>query len=201
MPLGWFEKKEVPPTSEVKGDKGDTTKVVSPPAPTPAPPGKAPKGKSKTPISQLLSEDVILVAKAGQDKHCLLEGLVGALCAKNGFSNRSALLSKVVEREKSVSTTLDTGLSLPHARLDSISQIVAAMALVPQGIPDPQKNSADMIIRVMFLFFSPDKSEFIQPHLKMLREVSFFFQPELIEQLAQAPTPAAALELIRNKEA
>ncbi len=192
MSLGWFQKKSTPPP---------------PPPPEPMPQEKASspaagsakpsKGKAKSsPVSELLSEDVILVAQPGQDKGALLEGLVTALCAKHGFSNKDALLAKVVDREKSVSTTLDTGLSLPHARLESISRIVAGMALVPQGIADPQ-----LVIRVMFLFFSPDKQEFIQPHLRMLREVSFFFQPDLVEQLSQAATPAAALELIRRKEA
>lgn len=192
MSLGWFQKKSTPPPPPPP--EPVSQEKASPSAAGAAKPAKA-KAKG-APVSQLLSEDVILISKPGQDKGSLLEGLVSALCAKHGFANKEALLAKVVDREKSVSTTLDTGLSLPHARLDSISQIVAGMALVPQGIPDPQ-----LVIRVMFLFFSPDKQEFIQPHLRMLREVSFFFQPDLVEALSQASTPAAALELIRRKEA
>ena len=52
----------------------------------------------------------------------------------------------------------------------------------------------------MFLFFSPNKPESFPLHLQLLRAVSSLFQPALIDRLAQAPTPAAALEMIRGVE-
>ncbi|MFA6004162.1 MAG: PTS sugar transporter subunit IIA [Elusimicrobiota bacterium] len=152
----------------------------------------------KVRISKVLSEDVILTAPLGLDKNGLIELLVTRLCEKRELSDPKMFLSKVLEREQGISTTLDTGLSLPHARMDRIKNIVAALALVPQGIVDPKQS--DLTIKVMFLFFSSSRQEMLPVHLQLLRGVSSLFQPALIEELAAAADPAAALEMIRRVE-
>ncbi|UPT72862.1 MAG: PTS sugar transporter subunit IIA [Elusimicrobiota bacterium] len=78
-------------------------------------------------------------------------------------------------------------MSLPHARMDGISNILAGMAILKKPIPDPKQ--ADLSIRVMFLFFSPNKQEAFALHLQLLRGVSSLFQPALIDQLAAASSP------------
>lgn len=165
---------------------------------TPAPKQGAGRGKSSK-VSSLLNADCVLVAPPFADKNAALEALVKCLAKSHGFSNPELFLSKVQEREKGISTTLDTGLSLPHARLDDLAKIVAGLAVLPKGVPDPQQP--ELQIRVMFLFFSPNKTEAFPLHLQLLRSVSSLFQPAFIDQLVAAPTPAAALELIRQVEA
>ena len=103
-----------------------------------------------------------------------------------------------LEREQGISTTLDTGLSLPHARMDGIDGILAGMSILKTPIPDPKQ--ADLTIRVVFLFFSPNKPEAFPLHLQLLRGVSSLFQPALIDQLTSAAGPAAALELVKKIE-
>lgn len=133
------------------------------------------------------------------DKNGLVELLVRKLCQDLELGDPQAFLTKVLEREQGISTTLDTGLSLPHARMDSIKNIVAALALVPHGIVDPAQN--DLTIRLMFLFFSSNRSEMLPLHLQLLRGVSSLFQPAVIEKVSSAGTSAAALEIIRKVEA
>lgn len=181
MPTGWFQKKGTP--------KINTPPVKSPGGPRPD------KGAR---ISQLLSLENILIAPEGANKNGLLESLVKNLCEKKVLSDPKGILAKVEEREEGISTTLDTGLSLPHVRLDGLANIIAAMAIVPKGIPDPKQP--DLIIRVMFLFFSPNKQEAFPLHLQLLRRVSALFQPAFIDQLCNAATPAAALALIQKLE-
>lgn len=66
--------------------------------------------------------------------------------------------SQVLKREEGISTTLDTGLSIPHARLEELGDFTAALAVLPEPLRD-QTNS-DLSIRVMFLFLSPAKPAF-----------------------------------------
>jgi nitrogen PTS system EIIA component len=153
---------------------------------------------NKIKISKLLTEDVILCAPAGIDKDALIELLVSRLCESRGLGAPQGFLAKVLEREQGISTTLDTGLSMPHARMDSIKNLVAALALVPQGIVDPK--ASDLTIKLMFLFFSSNRSELLPLHLQLLRGVSSLFQPALIERLASAD-PKAVLDIIRDAEA
>ena len=72
------------------------------------------------------------------------------------------------------------------------------LALVPKGMPDPKQP--DLIIRAMFLFFSPNRQEAFTQHLHLLRGVSSLFQPAFIDEVLKAPKPEAVLRLIASKE-
>lgn len=163
--------------------------------PSTGPASRAPKGLK---VAPLLSEDTILFPAAGADKAQVLEALVAAVCRRAGVADPAPFLAKTLEREQGISTTLDTGLSLPHARMDGIDAILAGMAVLKTPIPDPKQ--ADLTIRVVFLFFSPNKTEAFPLHLQLLRGVSSLFQPALIDQLTAAPGPADALALVRKVE-
>src|SRR3989338_2918904 len=161
--------------------------------------GGSPPGPVKVlRVSPYLSEQAILIVGSKRGKNELVGLLVNDLCRENGLLSRDVFLAKVLDRERGISTTLDTGLSLPHARMDGLDKIIAAMAIVPGGMRDPQQ--ADLIIRAMFLFFSPNKQEFFPLHLQLLRSVSLLFQPSFIDQVARAAGPAEAFKLIRDQE-
>jgi nitrogen PTS system EIIA component len=183
MALGWFGKK-----------KG---KPAPPPEPSPAPPSGAalPKGVS---ISRLLTEDLILVAPEGLDKERLIELMARRLCEKRALGNAAPFLAKVLEREQGISTTLDTGLAVPHARMDALESVAAILGLVPQGMPDPKQP--DLTIRAMFMFFSPNRQDAFTQHLHLLRGVSALFQGGFIDELLRHPSPPEVLRLIRSKE-
>jgi PTS system nitrogen regulatory IIA component len=160
--------------------------------------GSTPRPSAGLKISPLLGRDAILFPAEGQDKAAVLKALTDAVCRRAG-ADPAPFLAKVLEREQGISTTLDTGLSLPHARMDGISDIMAGMAVLKTAIPDPSQS--DLSIRVVFLFFSPNRQEAFPLHLQLLRGVSSLFQPALIDQLTAASGPAAALELIQKVEA
>ena len=176
--MAWFTKKPdasaVPPTG---------------------PAGRAPKALK---VGPLLVESDILFPAAGLDKSQVLEALVRAVCRRAEIPDWGALLARTMEREQGISTTLDTGLSLPHARIDGLDDILAGMAILKTPIPDPKQP--DLPIRVVFLFFSPNKTEAFPLHLQLLRGVSSLFQPSLIDRLTAVAGPAEALALVREVE-
>ena len=177
--MSWFQKKADGPTAVPKtGPASGAAKALK--------------------IGPLLSEDVVLFPPATLDKSAILEALTAAVCRKAGLADASRFAAKAEERERGISTTLDTGLSLPHARMDGIDGILAGLAVLKTPIPDPKQ--ADLDIRVIFLFFSPNKQEAFPLHLQLLRGVSSLFQPALIDQLTAAAGPAEALALVRKLE-
>lgn len=185
MAPGWFKRKA----------KGERTPV----GPNPAPAPEKLKTVSRTvSIGALLTEELVLVPARFADKNALIEALVCKLATVRSLPDPDELLKKVLEREQGISTTLDTGLSLPHARVPGLAQIAAILAALPQGIPDPKQP--DLVIRAVFLFFSPDAPAFLTKHLHLLRGVSALLQPELIASLAAAASPAQALEILRREE-
>ncbi len=159
----------------------------------------SPAGSSKSvSLSRILGEDLIIVSDDGLSKDKLLEHLVRELCARRNLGDPAPFLSKVLEREKGISTTLDTGLAVPHARMDNLNEIAAVLALLPKGMPDPKQP--DLTIRAMFLFFSPNRQEAFTQHLHLLRGVSSMFQPAFIDEVLKAENPSAVLGLIVAKE-
>lgn len=188
----WFGKK-------AKKLPTGSSKNVPPAASGAARASRAPKGDVRPVlVGRLLTEDLVLLGLPSQDKERLLEALVRKLCSVRSLPDSALLLGKVLERERGVGTTLDTGLSLPHARVDGLAEIAAILGLVPSGMQDPRQP--DLVIKAVFLFFSPNAPSAFTRHLQLLRSVSALFQPGLIEQLSKAGGPGQALELLRRQE-
>ena len=150
-------------------------------------------------ITELLDESSVIVAASGLDKAGVLEALVAATCAAHELGASAPFIAKVREREQGISTTLDSGLSLPHARIDGLAEIAAGLAIVPgAGVVDPQQS--DTKIRAMFLFFSPNRQDAFTKHLQVLRGVATLFQAPLIEELGKLKKPAEILARLRAAE-
>ena len=65
--------------------------------------------------------------------------------------------------------------------------VLVGLGCAPEKGPDPQQ--ADLPIRIVFLFLSPDDPKFFGANLQLLRRIAIVFQPALIDQLLQAKTP------------
>ena len=162
---------------------------------------RVPSGGTKGAVSltRLLSDGMIVVSSKGLKKDELISDLVRRLCEKRALGDPSVFLNKVLEREQGISTTLDTGLAVPHARMDGLENLAAVFALVPEGLPDPKQP--DLIIKAVFLFFSPNRQEAFTQHLHLLRGVSSLFQPDFIDELHKISDSAEILKKIAEKEA
>ena len=62
-------------------------------------------------------------------------------------------------------------------------------------------QAGDLAIKLVFLFFSPNRPDMLPLHLQLLRGVASLFDSTLVARIAAAPGPAAALEIIRKAEA
>ncbi|MBI5201440.1 MAG: PTS sugar transporter subunit IIA [Elusimicrobia bacterium] len=188
MSPAWFKRREkkdpsTPPKTPAKGSSGEPSVAVTN------------KGIS---VSKLLTEELVLFLPEVKEKNQAIDKLVAKLCKVRDLGEPSPMLRKVLDREQGISTTLDTGLSLPHARVDDVQEISTILGLLPTGIPDPKQP--ELTIRAIFLFFSPNRQDAFTRHLHLLRTVSSLFQPAFIDQLLAAGSPAKALESIRKQE-
>src|SRR5579862_3751250 len=90
-------------------------------------------------IVSLLNEETVFIASPSMNKVDVIKSAVERICKSRGLKDEAGINAKVLEREKGISTTLDTGLSLPHARIKNLAYACAALVLAPQGIPEPQE--------------------------------------------------------------
>jgi len=184
MTLGWFRKKD--------GKAAAPSGSSKPSSPNPT-------GSSNgIRLGNLLSDELVLWLPAGKSKDQLIELLIERLCKIKKLGESKRLLSKILEREQGMSTTLDTGLSIPHARIEGLDSISAVFGLIPQGLADPKQP--DIVIRAMCVFFTPMRQEMFQQHLYLLRGVSALFQPAFIDDLLKKKTPGEVIAYIEGRE-
>jgi len=148
-------------------------------------------------ISQRIDADLVLLIENPRDKAEVIERLVRALCERRGLQNSDEILEMVLKREEGISTTLDTGLSLPHARIESIQDFHCILGVLSKGF----KDSSGLVIRLMLVFFSPANPKFFSAHLKFLRVVSNLFQADLVDKIVAEPSPEKIVGLIKADEA
>ena len=111
-------------------------------------------------------------------KQELVQYLVSNIC--NGTAlNQEEVFNAIIKREQGISTTLESGLSIPHARLEGLISFRAVVAVIPQGVQDNYGKS----IKVMFLFLSPSGEQYFPEHLKLLAKLAETFTPAFIEEL------------------
>jgi len=148
-------------------------------------------------VSGLLNDkNTLLIDNPVMQKAELIKQLVNLACAGLDNVDPADVLDRVLKREESITTTLDTGLSIPHCRVDGITACRAAMAVVKTGIKDPMADNLD--IRVMFLFISPSNPSFFQAHLQILAQLSEKFKDAFINRLTQAATAAEVLKIVKQ---
>lgn len=123
-------------------------------------------------------------------------GLVDVLVRNGqlGAPLAPAAIKAVCDRERDASTAIvEIGVSIPHARIDGVQRVVAAIA---GGPPAVYYHMTRVPITLMALVLSPP--DHAAEHLNFLSSLSMLLQSEsLRRRLVNAADPDAALELLR----
>ena len=131
-----------------------------------------------------LNSQQILLIKTPATKQEVVKCLVENICAGTDL-NKDTVLTAILKREQGISTTLDTGLSIPHARIEGLTSFRAAVAVIPEGL----KDDFGLQIKIIFLFLSPGGEQFFPEHLKLLAKLAETFTPAFIEDLCKLNNP------------
>lgn len=149
-------------------------------------------------VSKFLKPDSILFFPGTHEKTEIINALTQCISKHDSELNVKTATKKIMEREQGISTVLDTGLSIPHARIDDISDFSVALGLIPEGFKDP--GQPEITVKAMFLFLSPSNSQFFKKHLQLLAALAALFQPALIDRLVSLSTEQQVMETIIASE-
>ncbi len=116
-------------------------------------------------------------------KQEIVKYLVSNICTGTAL-NQEEVFKAIIKREQGISTTLESGLSIPHARLEGLTSFRAVVAVIPQGIQDNYGKN----IKVMFLFLSPSGVQYFPEHLKLLAKLAETFTTAFIDELCTLKT-------------
>jgi len=117
---------------------------------------------------------IIPSLKAGSKRE-VVEKLVGML-HEHGLINKEHddAVNAVMEREASMSTGMQHGVAMPHARTDAVDKITLAVGLSRAGIDFDSLDGEPSKIFVLIL--SPDSTE--SPHIQVLANISALLNSE-----------------------
>lgn len=148
-------------------------------------------------LYELLDTDSILPDLRAETKETAIEELVDALERAGRVSDRNAVLDAVFERERAMSTGLEDGLAVPHAKSGAVSTLTAALGIKRGGL---DFESADgKPTKIIFLLIAELNNP--GPHVRALAKLArLLSDPEVRAALINAKTAQEILEIMKRRE-
>lgn len=145
-------------------------------------------------FADYLSEEAVRLGFRAPDKDAALRSLAALLAAPDPQLDEDEVFRLLRDRERLATTGVGSGVAIPHARL-AVADFRVVVAVAPDGVPFDAVDGAPASILVAIL--APEGRPSAQ--LTMLARVSRILKDEAARRiLLEAPTPAAALELLRT---
>lgn len=145
-------------------------------------------------VSDYLREQLVLLDVDAFDKKSAIAKTVENMAMLNVLTNPARFLEEVMEREALGSTAIGGGVALPHARTQSVSEIVIAITRLKKGVifsPDQEP------VRLLILIGTPIKS--VGEYLKVLARLSKFLRDDSIRNaLLSAQTGSQVIGIFAN---
>ena len=85
-------------------------------------------------MTRYLNKDCISVDLKGNTKDEILEELLSLLCQSGNIEDRAMVLNALKERESSMSTGLEKGIAIPHAKTNGVRETCVAIGLKKEGV-------------------------------------------------------------------
>lgn len=119
-------------------------------------------------ISDLLSEDSILMDAKCSDKECAINLLVELMEKQGNIEDVEVYKRGVFEREADGSTGIGDGIAIPHCKSNSVRRPGVAAMVIPDGVEFDSLDGAP--VTLAFLIAAPDTEE--NAHLEALSKLS-----------------------------
>jgi mannitol/fructose-specific phosphotransferase system IIA component (Ntr-type) len=144
-------------------------------------------------LSELFSPEDVLVDFKPADKWDGIARLVDHLVARGRLraEARNGIVEAVMARERSMSTGMEHGIAIPHAAVDGVETVVAAMGVVndPQGLTFESIDGRPT--RVVVLLVIPRAQKLL--HIRTLADIARVLGRDVVrEQLIAASSRVGA---------
>lgn len=123
-------------------------------------------------IAELLTEDLIQPSLKGKTKYEVIEELLDLLVAQGKVQERQVALQDLIEREQYLSTGLENGLAVPHAKTTASEDVLVAFGLSQDGLDFDSLDGKPA--HFIFLVLSPRDTS--GPHIKILAQITRNFR-------------------------
>ena len=119
-------------------------------------------------LIDLLTEEVVKVPMQASTKHDAFRELIEVLKKAGRIDDAEAVFRDVVARDDVMSTALENGIAIPHAKTKEVHQLVMALGVSDKGIDCSSLDGEPT--KIFFLVLAPpDQSG---PHIEALAEIA-----------------------------
>jgi len=147
-------------------------------------------------LKRLLNKNNIQLDLPGNTKQEVIEALLDILMRTGKVKDRDAALSALLDREKKMSTGIQFGVAIPHAKTDAVDELLTCVGIKKEGVDFEALDGLDSQIFIMTL--SPEKRT--GPHVQFLADMSGVLQSEDIrEKMLHCESQEALLQLILSR--
>ena len=119
-------------------------------------------------LKETLTIDLVTTELAGRDKNEIIRSLVDLICKSGKVKDPEVALRDVLNHEAGMSTGMENGIAIPHAKSDAVDELVACVGVSKRKIDFENLDRKPSQIFIMTL--SPKHGT--GPHVQFLAEIS-----------------------------
>ncbi len=148
-------------------------------------------------LTQILQPSCIKIPLEGKDKQSVITELVNVLDTNHFLLEKNSALDAVMQRERTRSTGIGSGIAIPHGKCSAVKELVMALGITKQPIDFESIDGKP--VRIILLLISPLNQS--GPHIQALAKISRLMLDDLFKnKLEKCASAAQAYELIHKKE-
>jgi PTS system nitrogen regulatory IIA component len=125
-------------------------------------------------LKNILSEDLVTIDLKGSNKEEIINELLEVLVKNNKLNDKELAFNDIMERENQMSTGIQQGVAIPHAKTKAVDSLVACIGIKKDGVDFHSLDGIDS--KIFILTLSP--SDHIGPHVQFLAEISRIIRTE-----------------------
>jgi PTS system nitrogen regulatory IIA component len=138
-------------------------------------------------LKNVLNENVVKINLESTKKDDIIKELLNILNENKLVKDVDLAYSDIMSRETKMSTGIQHGVAIPHAKTKAVTQLTACIGIKKEGVDFNALDGEPSNIFIMTL--SP--SDHIGPHVQFLAEISRIIKTEEARQSILAATSAA----------
>ena len=127
-----------------------------------------------------------------------MEGILQEICARAGaagIGSADVIAEKLLERERTHSTVIGSGLAIPHATVPGLPEPVIGVAIAADPVRFGPPGTD--LVRLFFVLLSPPGRE--REHVKLLARICRLAQhDDFLDQLEGADDDASVIQIIQS---
>ncbi|MFO7889238.1 MAG: PTS sugar transporter subunit IIA [bacterium] len=148
-------------------------------------------------LTQLLTEEAIEVSLKQTKKKSVIEELLVLAIKGGNINNRMKAFDDIMKREEMMSTGLEHGIAVPHAKTKAADDLTLSLGISKEGIDFDAADGKPS--HLFFLLLAPEDAA--GPNVKILAEIARLTKDKnFCKSLINASSPKEVLELIDEAE-